>query len=279
MKKKIFNLFAIFKVLFIKEIYYFIRYPANIIHTIFFTLLYPFSFYLIGKTLAGPDNRFINSFQNYTGTRDFIAFAVISNIMWMMINIILWDGGLTIQQDRVNGTFEAHYLAPINYFYIVLGRILSILFIQIIPVIFSLFFYSSIGFINLSKNSFLLIIPYLISLPFLIGTLLIFSSLTIKQKNISFIIDFIRTFISIFCGIQVPITIFPEKFHKFLKILPMTRFMEMVRGIILFNKSLMFYLNDILYILLSGLIILVVSFYLYSMTERKAKIIGNFGGY
>src|SRR5262245_693419 len=96
-----------------KEWTIFTRYPSWVIAFVIWPVLFPVGYIFTAKALGGPAGKDLAAFRALAGTDDYISFIVVGSILWMWLNMTLWDVGLQLRNEQMRGTLESNWLCPI----------------------------------------------------------------------------------------------------------------------------------------------------------------------
>ena len=96
-----------------KEWTIFRRYPSWIIAFVIWPILFPVGYIFTAKALGGPAGSDLETFRALAGTDDYVSFIVVGSILWMWLNMTLWDVGLQLRNEQMRGTLESNWLCPV----------------------------------------------------------------------------------------------------------------------------------------------------------------------
>lgn len=263
-----------------KDIKIFFRYPLLVFANFFWPLIYPLSMYFLAKGIAGPTNEGIKNFYNLAGTVDYGSFLILGNLLMCFIYLILWEAGLSLSNERWKGTLENIWLATgfSNLYFF--ASIISASLIQLTPIILSTLIYYFTGILKINGNIFQFILVIIILLPFLIGSMFIFTSLSLKiYDDQALIINIIRTIISILCGLQFPLALLPESIIKLSRFIPIRLIIDILREIAINGKRIKIIDVRLIYTFISGLILIFAGLLLYNKTIKYVRKKAMFTGY
>lgn len=262
-----------------KDIRITLRYKTWFVASFVWPIIFPFSFIFVGQGLAGPSGEGLANFEALANTADFSSFLIVGNLVWMFVNINLWMGGLALMTDRLRGTFDTHWTMPSTKISLVLGATLASLTLNFVPMLVAIWFYSAIGWLTVTGNLFAVIGAVLAILPFLFGFLLCFSAVTVRFREAGMIVQVIRTVFSLFCGLQFPLAVMPPAVQSIGRAIPLTHFIEIVRGIVLSGDRLGDHWESILYILGVGAALIAVGLVTFELIRRSVRTSGLVAGY
>src|SRR5205823_13690101 len=89
------------------------RYPTNLFGTIFWPILLPAVWVLMGQAYSGGgDPEALNAFASRAGTTGIALFVFIGYLMYMWLSALLWGPGTALRQEQIRGSLEAVFLTP-----------------------------------------------------------------------------------------------------------------------------------------------------------------------
>jgi ABC-2 type transport system permease protein len=233
----------------------------------------------LGRGLAGPGGEGIDRFSELANTADYTGFLIVGSLVWMFVNINLWMGGLSLLDDRRRGTFDTHWTMPVSKLILVLGATFASLLLNFLPMIVAVGFYAAIGWLRIGGSIIQIILAITAVLPFLLGFLLCFSAVTIRFREADMLVQVLRTLFSIFCGLQFPLAVLPAWAAGIGKLIPLTHFVDLVRGVVIEGAGLAAYRDSLLYLLLSGLVMIVLGIGIFELVRRNVRSNGLVAGY
>lgn len=262
-----------------KEIKIVLRYKSAVVALLVWPVIFPLTFYFMGKGLAGTTGQGLSNFERLAQTGDYASFLILGNLVWLFININLWMGGLSLQRDRVLGIFDTHWTMPVSKISLILGVTLASIALNFFPLVIGISFYSLIGAFKVSANYFSVLFSIILIMPFLIGFLLVFAALTVRLRQAGMSVHITRAVLSILCGLQFPLAVLPDSVSSIGKYIPLTHFVNMIRGIIIHKQSLFTYRDSVIYIIVTGVLMLLVGALVFELTKRNVKSRGLVAGY
>jgi ABC-2 type transport system permease protein len=256
-----------------------LRYKSWVAALLVWPVIFPLTFYFMGKGLAGTTGQGLDHFERLAQTGDFASFLILGNLVWLFVNINLWMGGLSLQRDRLLGTFDTHWTMPASKISLVLGATLASIILNFFPLVIGISFYSLIGAFKVSANYGSVLFSIVLIMPFLVGFLLVFAALTVRLRQAGMSVHITRAVLSIVCGLQFPLAVLPEPVSAVGKFIPLTHFVNMIRGLIIHRQSLFTYRDSIIYITVSGVLMLIAGVFVFELTKRNVKSRGLVAGY
>ncbi len=255
------------------------RYRSWFVASFLWPVIFPFSLVFLGRGLAGPSGEGIDRFSELAKTADYTGFLIVGSLVWMFVNINLWMGGLSLLNDRRRGTFDTHWTMPVSKLSLVLGATFASLILNFLPMIVAVGFYSAIGWLHIGGSFLRILLAVLTVVPFLLGFLLCFSAVTTRFREAGMVVQVLRTLFSIFCGLQFPLAVLPGWAERIGRIIPLTHFVDLVRGVVLEGAGLSVYRDSLFYLIISGFVMIALGVGVFEIVRRNVRSNGLVAGY
>src|SRR5215218_3602837 len=255
-----------------KEWLIFRRYPSWVLSMFIWPVLFPFGYIFTAKALGGPDGAALEAFRSLTGTADYVGFIVVGSMMWMWLNMTLWDVGMYLRNEQMHGTLESNWLCPTWRVSLMLGGaltkgLISLLFLAVSLLEFRLLFGVQID----SGNLGLALLVLLLMLPTIHGIGIAFASLVLRFKEANAMVFLVRGVFMIFCGITYPIAVLPEWMQGIAAALPLTYAIRDIRAVVLAGATLADIQGDLIILAAFALATPALGYALFYLTERRAR--------
>jgi ABC-2 type transport system permease protein len=263
-----------------KEWKIFRRYPSWVIAVLVWPSLFPIGYIFSAKALGGPDGAALAIFQRLTGTADYVGFIVLGTVLWMWLNMTLWDVGMYLRGEQMRGTLESNWLCPTWRVSLMMGGALtklatSLLFMAISLVQFRLIF----GVRLLSGNVALALLVLLLTIPVVHGVGIAFASLVLRFKEANAMVFLVRGVFMIFCGITYPVAVLPGWMQNVAAALPLTYAIRDIRAALLANATFADLLPDLQILAAFAVALPILGYTIFALTERRARRTGDLGQY
>ena len=220
-----------------KEWINFIRYPTWAISFFLWPILFPAGSIFAAWALSGPDGSGLAHFAGRTGTTDIAPYMIIGNVVWMWVNLVLWNVGMFLRYEQMRGTLESSWLAPTRRIHIVLGSSLAQLFTSLIFLVITAVEVRLLFGSTLLQSPLQLAVVVLLSIPSIYGLGIGFASLVLRFKEAGGLVNVVRGIVMIFVGVTHPITVLPEWMQGISKAIPFTHTVEGLRRAALTETS------------------------------------------
>lgn len=262
-----------------RELTIYIRYPSWIVAIIVWPILMPLQYIFGGRALAGPDQSGLKVFAQYTGTTDYIGFIALGAMLWMWMNVVLWDFGSQLRNEQIRGTLESNWLSPMPRILMLLGAGISSCMQHTFVILLSLFeFYLLLG-VGLHGSFLLVVLILILTTPTIYGLGLIFASLVVWAKEVNNMVFLVRGIMMIFCGVTFPLAIAPAWMLAVAKWIPMTYAIRAFRAVYLAGAGFAEVRGDLGVLLISSVILIILGIVAFNYTLNLVKRKGNIGVY
>jgi ABC-2 type transport system permease protein len=266
-----------------KEWKIFRRYPSWVISMLVWPVLFPIGYIFSAKALGGPDvagGAALATFARLAGTSDYVSFIVLGTVLWMWLNMTLWDVGMYLRQEQMRGTLESNWLCPIWRASLLLGGGLTKLATSLLFMAISLIEFRLIWGVNvLGGNAGPALLALLLTIPIVHGIGIAFASLVLRFKEANALVFLVRGIFMIFCGISFPIAVLPDWMRAVAEALPLTYAIRAIRAALLANASLAELWPDLRMLAVFALALPALGYMIFYLTERRSRRTGDLGQY
>jgi ABC-2 type transport system permease protein len=263
-----------------KEWVIFRRYPSWVLAVFIWPVLFPFGYIFTAKALGGPDGAALATFRSLTGTDDYVGFIVVGSVLWMWLNMTLWDVGMYLRNEQMHGTLESNWLCPTWRVSLMLGGALTKLLISLLFLTISLLEFRLIFGVRLAGGDVgLAVLVLLLVIPTIHGIGIAFASLVLGFKEANAMVFLVRGVFMIFCGITYPIAVLPAWMQGVAAALPLTYAIRDIRAVILANATLADIQSDLMALAIFAVVMPALGYALFYLTERRARRAGDLGQY
>lgn len=258
-----------------KDLTQMVRYPTWIIQLIIWPLIFPLAYILSANGLAGPSGEGFQSFAVKAGTDQIAGYLVIGSMIWMMVNLTMWNYGSYLREEQLRGTLESNWLCPINKFDILIGGSAISFVTVVISIIVSILEYRFVYRIHFTGNVFSWILVFAALLPGIYGIGTMLASLVLKLKEVNAAVNVARGLMMILCGITFPISVMPHFMQVMAKFIPYTFGIEAGRQVMLMDSGIKGASRNILICLIEGIVYMIIGRLVFISVENGVKEAGS----
>lgn len=256
------------------------RYPTQWMGLIFWPVLLPASYVLMGQAFSGSDPRSIAAFAERSGTAEVAGFVFVGFAMYMWLSTILWGPGTALRTEQMRGSLEAVFLTPTSRLVALFGPpaaalpTLVITFV-VMGVAMWLLFGVALPLDGVLRS--LVVVAFALPSLYAIGAL--FAAGVLRFGEIGPVVQLVRGVLVLTCGITFPVLMLPGWAQAVAAVLPPTYIVQDIRGVLLAGLGLGDVAVDLL--ITVGLSALLAAFAIvtFRVLERSARRNGMLGRY
>ena len=263
-----------------KELRQLRRYPTWFFGSLFWPILLPAVYVLQGQAFSGNDPRAIDAFRSVTGTAEIAGFVFVGWALYMWLSIVLWGPGTALRNEQVRGTLEALFVTPSSRLVLLFGPPAAYLAMAgfqfvVMAVALRLLFGVELAPVALVRALAVIVL----TVPAMYGIGALFATVALRSGEIGSLVQFVRGFFSLFCGITYPIVVLPDWARAIAQVLPPTYFVADARAVLLAGAALGDLLSDLGILLALGLAACALAAFAFTVAERGARCTGMLARY
>ena len=256
------------------------RYPTQWMGLIFWPVLLPASYVLMGQAFSGSDARSIAAFAERSGTAEVAGFVFVGFAMYMWLSTILWGPGTALRTEQMRGSLEAVFLTPTSRLVALFGPpaaalpTLVITFV-VMGVAMWLIFGVALPLDGVLRS--LVVVAFALPALYAIGAL--FAAGVLRFGEISPIVQLIRGLFVLACGITFPVLMLPGWAQTLAWVLPPTYIVQDIRAVLLRGLGLGDIAGDIAITVALSALLAAFAIVTFRVLERSARRNGMLGRY
>ncbi|HEY8496628.1 MAG TPA: ABC transporter permease [Limnochordales bacterium] len=256
-----------------------LRYPAELLGLVVWPVLFPAIYIFSARALAGPEGEAVAVFASRTGTEDYVGYILFGTMLWMILNMTLWDLGGHLRREQLRGTLEVCWTTPASRVGMLMGVSLAqisnaVLFLAVAALMLRLVY----GFELRGSVGLLLVLMVLSILP-VIGLGLAFASLVLVLKEINSLVFLVRGVFMVFAGMTYPVEVLPGWMQAVSAFLPLTYSIRAMRAVGLSGAGWADVQGDALALAMFSVVFLVAGWRAFRAVERMAQQAGTLTHY
>ena len=256
------------------------RYPTLVLSILFWPILLPASYVLMGQAYSGSDPRALQAFAERSGTPLVAGFVFVGFAMYMWLSNLLWGPGTALRTEQVRGSLEAVFLTPASRLVPLFGPPVA----HLIPVfanlvVMGLALWILFG-IALTLDAILkTLVVVIIGIPAMYGIGAIFASGVLRFGEVGPVVQLVRGTFVLLCGITFPVTMLPVWAQVAATGMPPTHIVSDMRQVLLGGRSLIDVGADLMFLIATGILLCLFGAWVFRQTERAAKRTGMLSRY
>ena len=254
------------------------RYPTLFLGLLFWPVLLPASWVLMGQAYSGNDPQALAAFAERAGSTNVAGFVFVGYAMYMWLSSQLWGSGTALRQEQVRGSLEAVFVTPASRLvplfgpgvatlipmaatFVVMGVALWLLFGVVPPM----------GAVLQAAVVVVLGVPAL----YAIGTL--FAASVLRFGEVAPIVQLIRGMFVLACGITFPVAMLPLWAQVWAWLMPPTYIVEDLRRVLLQGAGLGDVAPHIAIVLTIAMLTALLAIGVFRFLETSARRSGMLG--
>jgi len=257
------------------------RYPTNFIGQIFWPVLLPAVWVLMGQAYSGGgDPQSLDAFASRAGTSGVTVFVFVGYAMYMWLSTLLWGPGTALRQEQVRGSLEAVFLTPASRLVPLFGPTLTnVVWVLFQLVVMGLAVWLLFGVVLPLSGILLTLLVVFAGLPAMYAMGSLFGAAVLRFGEINPAVQFVRGALSLLCGITFPIVMLPAWAQTTANAMPPTWIVAAIRDVLLRGATPLDLLPTAA--MLAGLAVVFGGFaiVLFRILEASARRSGMLGRY
>jgi ABC-2 type transport system permease protein len=257
------------------------RYPANFIGQVFWPVMLPAVWVLMGQAYSGGgDSQAMAAFASRSGTTGITLFIFVGYAMYMWLSSLLWGPGTSLRREQMTGSLEAVFLTPVSRLVPLFGPTLTnIVWTVFQLVVMGLAVWLLFGVVLPLSGVLLTFLVVLAGLPAMYAMGSLFGAAVLRFGEIGPAVQFTRGALSLLCGITFPIVMLPAWAQATSAAMPPTYVVAAIREALL-NGATPLDLAPTAGILLGLAVVFgAIAIVLFRVLEASARRTGMLGRY
>ena len=253
------------------------RYPLNAVSSVLQPIVWLAPVYFMGQAFSL--NGKAVGFAGYSGTTDYMSFALIGTVLVSFINAVFWGMGYSLKEDMDTGVLESNWLAPASRLLMMTGRTATNLAITAITSMLTLLVAGWLFGFEIIGNfwaAMLTVLPMLIGLY---GFGFAFAALVLVMRDANTMVDVSSFLVQTFSGASYPVTALPRYLLPIALALPLSYGFDAVRGLLLGTRTLLPIPLEFGLMLIFMALMLAVGVWAFRKLERRVRMKGTLGQY
>lgn len=254
------------------------RYPTLFLSVLFWPVLLPSAYVLMGRAYSGNDPTAIRAFAERSGTADVAGFVFVGFFMYMWLSNVLWGPGTALRQEQVRGSLEALFLTPVSRLVILFGPSTSVFLpVMLNLIVMGLALWLLFGVLPSLASALSTLALLVLSVPAMYGIGSLFSAAVLRFGEVGPLVQLVRGVFVLACGVSFPLVLLPSWAQALGSALPPTHIVSAGRLLLLEDVPLTAVAGQIALTVGLGAIICVIAVVVFRRTERSARRDGMLG--
>lgn len=253
------------------------RYPLNVLSTVVQPLIWLAPVYFMASAFSV--NGKAVGFAGYTGTTDYVSFAILGTALGGFIDTVFWGMGYALKNDMDSGVLESNWLAPLSRPLLLAGRTLTSLATTAINSTAVLVLAALLFGFRANGN---ILGAVLTAVPMILGLYgfgFAFAALVLIMRDANMLVDMGSFLVNGLSGVQFPVNSLPRWLLPVSLAIPLTYGFDAVRGWLLGTRTLLPIPVEIGLLVVVMFVTTFIGLAAFRVLERRVRIKGTLGQY
>ena len=257
------------------------RYPAAFVGQIFWPVLLPSVWVLMGQAYSGGgDPQAMDAFASRSGTTGITLFIFVGYAMYMWLSTLLWGPGTSLRRDQMTGTLEAVFLTPASRLVALFGpTLVNAVWTLFHLVIMGIAVWLLFGVVLPLEGVLLTFLVVLAGLPAMYAMGSFFSAGVLRFGEVGPAVQLARGTLSLLCGITFPLVMLPAWAQTTAAVMPPTYIVEAMRSVLLKGAGPLDVVPAAVVLLALAVVFGILAVVVFTALERAARRTGMLGRY
>jgi ABC-2 type transport system permease protein len=256
------------------------RYPTLFLGLLFWPVMLPATWVLMGRAYSGNDPQALAAFAERAGSADVAGFVFVGYAMYMWLSALLWGAGTSLRQEQLRGSLEAVFLTPASRLVPLFGPGVATLLPMAATFVITfvalwLLFGVLPPFAAIAQAAAVLVL----GVPALYAIGALFAATVLRFGEVGPVVQLVRGLFVLACGITYPVAMLPVWAQVGAWLLPPTYIVDDIRQVVLRGASLGDIWSDLALVLgIAALtaVLAVVTFRVLENSARRTGMLGRF---
>jgi ABC-2 type transport system permease protein len=254
------------------------RYPTLFLGQLFWPVVLPASWVLMGQAYSGNDPQALAAFAERAGSSNVAVFVFVGYAMYNWLSTLLWGAGTALRQEQLRGSLEAVFVTPASRLVPLFGPGVGTLLPM--AVVFASNFLALRIFFGVSPPAGAVIqaaVIVVLGIPALYAIGALFAASVLRFGEVGPVVQLIRGMFVLACGITFPVAMLPLWAQLWAKLMPPTYIVDDIRRVLLRGDSLADVAGDIALVLSLAALTAILAMAVFRYMETSARRSGMLG--
>lgn len=254
------------------------RYPTLFLGQLFWPVMLPASWVLMGQAYSGNDSQALAAFAERAGSSNVAVFVFVGYAMYNWLSVLLWGAGTALRQEQMRGSLEAVFVTPASRLVPLFGPGMATLLPM--AVVFAsnflalrLFFGVAPPIVAVVQAAAIVVL----GIPALYAIGALFAASVLRFGEVGPVVQLIRGVFVLACGITFPVAMLPLWAQVGAKLMPPTYIVDDIRRVLLRGDTIADVAGDIALVLSLAVLTAILAVVVFRYLETSARRTGMLG--
>jgi ABC-2 type transport system permease protein len=254
------------------------RYPTLFLGQLFWPVMLPASWVLMGQAYSGNDPEALAAFAERAGSSNVAVFVFVGYAMYNWLSVLLWGAGTALRQEQLRGSLEAVFVTPASRLVPLFGPGVGTLLPM--AVIFASNFLALRFFFGIFPPVAAVIqaaVIVVLGIPALYAIGALFAASVLRFGEVGPVVQLIRGMFVLACGITFPLAMLPLWAQVWARLMPPTYIVDDIRRVLLQGETIADVAGDVAIVLSLAALTAILAMAVFRYLETSARRSGMLG--
>ena len=248
------------------------RYPTLFLGLLFWPVLLPASWVLMGHAYSGNDPQALAAFAERAGSTNVAGFVFVGYAMYMWLSSLLWGSGTALRQEQVRGSLEAVFVTPASRLVPLFGPgVATLIPMAATFVVMGVALWLLFGVVPPLAAVLQAAVVVILGVPALYAIGALFAASVLRFGEVAPIVQLIRGMFVLACGITFPVAMLPVWAQVWAWLMPPTYIVEDLRRVLLQGAGLGDVTSHIAIVLAIAMLTALLAIAVFRFLETSAR--------
>ena len=254
------------------------RYPTLFLGQLFWPVMLPASWVLMGHAYSGNDPQALAAFAQRAGSTNVAGFVFVGYAMYMWLSSLLWGAGTALRQEQVRGSLEAVFVTPVSRLVPLFGPgVATLIPMSLTFVIMGVALWLFFGVVPPLAAVLQAGVVVVLGVPALYAIGALFAASVLRFGEVGPIVQLIRGMFVLACGITFPVAMLPLWAQVWAWLMPPTYIVDDIRRLLLQGAALGDMVPHIAIVLSIASLVAMLAIFVFRYLETSARRTGMLG--
>jgi ABC-2 type transport system permease protein len=254
------------------------RYPTLFLGQLFWPVVLPASWVLMGRAYSGNDPEALAAFAERAGSSNVAVFVFVGYAMYNWLSALLWGAGTALRQEQLRGSLEAVFVTPasrlVPLFGPGVGTLLPMAMVFVSNFLALRIFFGIFPPIEAVAQAAVIVV---LGIPALYAIGSLFAASVLRFGEVGPVVQLIRGMFVLLCGITFPVAMLPLWAQVWAKLMPPTYIVDDIRRVLLRDETIADVAGDIAIVLSLAALTAILAVAVFRYLETSARRTGMLG--
>jgi ABC-2 type transport system permease protein len=254
------------------------RYPTLFLGQLFWPVMLPASWVLMGHAYSGNDPQALAAFAERAGSTNVAGFVFVGYAMYMWLSSLLWGAGTALRQEQVRGSLEAVFVTPVSRLVPLFGPgVATLIPMSLTFVVMGVALWLFFGVVPPLAAVLQAGVVVVLGVPALYAIGALFAASILRFGEVGPIVQLIRGMFVLACGITFPVAMLPLWAQVWAWLMPPTYIVDDIRRLLLQGAALGDMVPHIAIVLSIASLVAMLAIFVFRYLETSARRTGMLG--